>query len=280
MLHMTGPAISQQLRRIEAEVGVRVVAPLGRGVRLTSEGRVLADYAAQVSELMIQAENDLRQSDELVGQIRIAALASTIRTSLTTKLPTFQRLHPRVHLSVEDGETADHLSRLVAGSLDLAIAESWSPTPLQLPNGVTARRLAREPALVALPAQHPLQSGKRLDVADLASEPWATCARDSDGHRALMQIARKSGVELDIRHFVADHTTQLALVRAGLAIACVPEPVTTAEAPGITYRTLAPVMHRDIVLLTSSRTPPRPVEALIAHLAKASGEPNVDPSPT
>lgn len=268
LLHMTGPAVSQQLRRIEAEAGIRVVIPDGRGVRLTSDGRVLADYATQVAELMARAESDLRDGDALVGRICIGALASTIRTTLTEELPAFQRLHPRVELRVEDGETAEHLDRLADGRLDMVFAESWSQTPLQLPAGVTARRMIREPARVALPEQHPLRERKRLDLNDLAAEAWATCARDSDGHRALSQTAREYGVELDIRHFVADHETQLALVRAGLAIAYIPTG-TMPDTPGVTYRCLTPEMHRDIVLLTNTRTPPRAVAMLIVHLADA-----------
>src|SRR5699024_5559378 len=89
LLHMTGPAVSQQLRRIEAEAGIRVVIPDGRGVRLTSEGRVLADYAGRVAELMTQAEKDLHHGDELVGRICIGALASIIRIALTARLPAF-----------------------------------------------------------------------------------------------------------------------------------------------------------------------------------------------
>ncbi len=266
LLHMTGPAVSQQLRRIDAEAGIRVVAPDGRGVRLTREGRVLAGYAAQVAALMVRAENDLHQGDELVGRICIGALASILRTSLAEELAEFERLHPRVELRVEDGETAWHLDRLADGHLDLVLAESWSPSPVRLPAGVSARPLARESAWIALPEHHRLHERTQLDLTDLATEIWCTCARGSDEHRSLTQIARMSGIELDIRHFVADHHTQLALVRAGLAVACVPTATPQPEAPGVVYRRLDPEMHRDILLLTSDRTPPRPVEALIAQL--------------
>lgn len=266
LLHLTGPAVSQQLRRIEAEAGIRVVVPDGRGVRLSSEGRILAGYAAQVARLMLQAENDLHHGDELVGRIGIGALASLIRTMLADALPSFQHRHPRVELRIEDGETAWHLDQLAGGRLDMVLAESWSPAPLRLPAGVTARHLAREHAWIAVPERHPLHERKRLDLADLATEAWATCARDSDGHHALTQIARMVGIELDIRHFVADHLTQLALVRAGVAVACVPAAAKKPEAPGVVHRRLIPEMHRDILLLTSDRIPARQVGALIAHL--------------
>lgn len=268
LLHMTGPAISQQLRRIEAEAGVRVVTPHGRGVRLTSEGQVLADYAAQVANLMVQAENDLHHGDELVGRVSIGALASFIREPLAEELGAFQRLHPRVVLNIEDGETAGHLDQLAGGRFDLVLAESWSTSPLDLPAGVTARELIRETAWIALPDQHPLRTKERLEFSDLASERWATCARDSDGHRALAQAVRAAGDDLDVRYFVADQLTQTALVREGLAVACIPSAARPEGGGGVVFRALATEIHRTIVLLASRRAAPQPVETLIDHLAR------------
>lgn len=106
----------------------------------------------------------------------------------------------------------------------------------------------------------------RLDPKELAGEIWATCARGSDAHRALEQVARAAGIEPDIRHHVADHSTQLALVRAGLAIACIPTAAERPATPGVAYRRLASKMHRDVLLLAGARRAPRTVEALVAHL--------------
>lgn len=263
---MTGPAVSQQLRRIEAEANARVVVPAGRGVRLTNEGRVLAGYAAQVAALMVQAENDLDPGGELVGRIAVGALASTLRSTLAEELAGFQRHHPRVELRIEDGETIQHLDSLADGRLDLVLAESWSPSPLVLPAGVTARSMVSESVWVALPERHRLSRKKQTDLVDLASEVWATCAAGSDEHRALTQTSRMAGIELDIRHFLADQETKLAFVRAGLAVACIPAAIPKPETPGVVYRPLVPKVHRNIVLLTSTRAQPRSVAALIEHI--------------
>lgn len=268
LLHMTGPAVSQQLRRIEAEAGLRIVIPNGRGIRLTDEGQVLADYAAQVAELMTRAENDLHVSDALVGYIYIGALASIIRSTLSSRLSDFQRCHPFVKLRVEDGETTWHMKCLIDGRLDMVVAESWSSSPLTLPAGTSGYHLAREPVWIALPADHHLLEKTVLDLSDLANEVWATCAPGSDAHQALLQSARASGIEPDIRHYVADHFTQLTLVHAGLAIACVPDSARQNAGTGIDYRKLNAEMHRDIFLLTNDRILPRAVEALIAYFAR------------
>lgn len=172
-------------------------------------------------------------------------------------------------MRIEDGETASHLDQLASGRLDVVLAESWSPSPLQLPVGINAQRLSQETAWIALPELHPAHAKTHIGLADLATEVWAACTPESDEHDALTQFARRNRIELDIRHFVADHVTQLALVRSGIAIACVPGPAKKPDAPGIIYRKLMPEMTRNILLLTNDRTHPRHVEALITHLTTA-----------
>ncbi|MFC4333584.1 LysR family transcriptional regulator [Salininema proteolyticum] len=264
-LHMTGPAVSQQLRRIEAEAGAKIVVPDGRGLRLTAKGRVLADCARQVADAMRQAENDLHREEEYVDHLRVAAIASSIRTLLGAKLTGFLNAHPRVRVTVEDGETADHLGRLTAGLVDLVLAESWSTSPLPLPAGVVAERIAREDLFIALPSGHALLSEPRLSVHDLAGERWATCAQGSDAHTAIEQMARRHGVELDVSFYVADHLTQLALVREGLAVACVPRSGEEADS-SVTFRRLDTELHRDITLLSTDRTHSLALQALIDHV--------------
>lgn len=266
VLHMTGPAVSQQLRRIEAEAGAKVVMPDGRGVRLTAKGQVLAEYAREVSDLMRQAHNDLHRDEAQVDRLRVGALASIIRGLLAARLPAFQHRYPRVRVSVEDGETTDHLEKLGADRLDLVLAESWSASPLRMPAGVRVQKVDRQPVCLALPAEHPLHDRQQLDMHELADERWATCAEGSDAHTALTQTARQCGIEPEVSYYVADHVTQLSLVRAGLAVACLPQPDSLSEESGVVYRSLAPPMHRDILLLSSDRTASIALEALATHL--------------
>ncbi|WP_223839787.1 LysR family transcriptional regulator [Nocardiopsis deserti] len=265
VLHMTGPAVSQQLRRIEAEARTKIVVPDGRGLRLTAKGEVLAGYARRVADVMQQAENDLHRDEAYVGHLRVAAVASAIRSVLGSRLAAFHREHPRVRVSVEDGETAEHLDRLVAGAADLVLAESWSPSPLRLPAGVVAERITREALFIAVSSGHPLRSHGSVGIRDLAGERWTTCAQGSDAHTALEQVARRHGVEIDVSFHVADHLTQLALVREGLAVACVPNPAGDSD-PHITCLRLDTELHRDILLLERAQTASSALQALRACL--------------
>ncbi|MGR6089950.1 MULTISPECIES: LysR family transcriptional regulator [unclassified Brevibacterium] len=261
LLHLTGPAVSQQLRRIEREAGTHVVVADGRGLRLTDAGRTLADYARQVTELMQRAENDL-QHDEVTGTVKIGAIASSIRDLLAPRLAQLGSLHPDMTVSIEDGETDDHLKRLAAGHLDIVIAESWTNAPLSLPAGIVSTDLTRQTAYVAAPSGHWTASVTDVDITDLAAEVWSTCARDSRDHEALVQAGRTRGIELDVRHFVADPLTQLSLVVGGLALACLAYSTPPADTDEVVFRRLIPGTERTILLLTDDRVAPRAVETV------------------
>ena len=268
LLGMSGPAVSQQLRRLEAEAGVKVVEPCGRGIRLTSEGEVLARYAGRVAALMQEADNAVHARDPLAGVVRIGAVASAVRTVLTTELADLRAAHPGVDVFVEDGEAVDHVRRLAEGHLDLVIAESWSPTPVRFPAGLTYRRLAREEAYIALPAGHPGHTRAEVDLRDLEGASWATCPAGSDPHVALTQIAHSRGVDVDVRFHVADHVTQIELVRAGLAVACVPASARRYASDDVTFLPLAEPLWRELVLATNRRSSSRAVLHLADRLAR------------
>ncbi|WP_062137606.1 LysR family transcriptional regulator [Demequina aestuarii] len=266
VLHLTGPAISQQLRRIEAEAGVSIVVPAGRGIRLTDEGKLLADYARRMRGLMQSAENELHRGGTLTGEVRVAAIASVIRTVLSARLPIFEEEYPRVRVTVEDGETSAHVASLVAGRVDVVLAESWSTAPTSLPASVQVRRLSREAVTISLPASHRLAARGSIEPRELAGERWATCAAGSDAHRAIDQEMRRHGVDIDVRHFVADHATQIALVHAGLAIACVPRTGESRAHDGVVERPLAVEMTRDVLLVTRAGTASLVVQSLAERL--------------
>lgn len=262
LLHLTGPAVSQQLRRIEQEVGTPVVTADGRGLRLTDAGTTLAAYARQVSELMQRAENDLSSSAPVTGTVRIGAIASSIRTHITRRMDALQSHQPGIVISIEDGETDDHLERLRSGHLDLVVAESWTNAPLSLPAGVVSTLLSTQSTFVALPRGHRSAPQQTVDITELSAETWSTCARGSRDHEALVQAARTRGLELDIHHFVADPLTQLDLVAHSLAIACLAYETPPDDTEDLVFRRFSPTTTRHILLLSDDRVHSRPVETV------------------
>lgn len=271
LLEMTGPAVSQQLRKLEAEAKVKVVEPAGRGIRLTCDGEVIARYAASMAALMQEATNTVHRGRPLAGVIRMGGVASALRTIVATELSRLRSEHPGIEVHVEDGEAIDHVQRLAAGHLDLVVAESWSPNPLRLPKGLRCRRLSSEDAYVAVPSTHPRAAATAVSIGELAGEAWTTCAAGSDAHTALTQAAHADGADINVRFHVADHLTQVEFVHAGLAVACVPESARRhAHSRDVSFLPLTSRLQRELLLVTPHTIGSRATAHLVRTLAHAS----------
>jgi DNA-binding transcriptional LysR family regulator len=248
-LHITGPAVTQQLRKLERETGHRLVEPDGRGIRLTAAGHVLAGYAATVAVAVADAGRDLAAlRDEAVGPLRVGAVASALRALLPGALRALATDHPRLVPTVRDGEVVELLPALRSRDLDAVLLESWDDLPARIPPGVRMHRVATEEALAVLPSGHELAGRDRADLAALAGQVWISCPAGTESHEALVQILRESGVEPDVRYRAADFTTHVRLVAAGLAVALVPRGALDPLPDGVVVQRCDPPVHRTLAV--------------------------------
>ncbi len=251
-LHLTGPGVSQHLRKLEKEAGSRLVEREGRSIRLTPAGRVLAARASAMAVLAEAAESDVASVNaEVAGTVRVGAVASALRRLVVPALAGLVRNHPLLRPEVVDGEGVDLLARLHRRSLDVVVFESWDHRPATVPSGVDVVTLHTEQVHLAVPATDP------RTVADLAEETssvWTVCPEGSDSHIALVHALREGGVEPEIRFQVSDYSTQLALVGAGLAVALIPATAQTAR-PEVKYLPTEPGITRSLRAATSTTIP-------------------------
>ncbi|WET81680.1 LysR family transcriptional regulator [Amycolatopsis sp. QT-25] len=266
-LNMTGPGVSQHLRRLEAEVGAVLIEREGRGVRLTDAGHVLAGHARTVARVVEHAERELAAREgEPRGTVRVGAISSAIRGFLLPRVREFLDRHRGARVSLRDGETVDHLRALHEDSLDVVLAETWHDLPSTLPRGMDIIRLRAERARLVLPAGHRLANRETVPFSELAGETWTCCPPGSDAHSALAQLVRRAGGELVVGFPLADHTTQLEVVANGLAVACVPELSLPAKPVGIRILDTDPAPLRSIELVTQPEVLSLHVNAFIAVL--------------
>lgn len=278
-LHITGPAVTQQLRKLEREAGTRLVEPDGRGIRLTAAGHVLAGHASAVAAAVADAERDLAGlHEDAAGPLRIGSVASALRAMLPGVLRTLRAEHPRLVPTVRDGEVLDLLPALRARDLDAVLLESWTERPAALPAGVRVTTLVTEPVLLAVPADHPVAgAGGPVALRELAGQVWASGPLGTEPYAALLQLMRSRGVEPDVRYLFGDFATQLALVRAGLAVALVPGlaaagPGSAAPDPQVRFLRTRPALHRALVLATREADADLPaIHALGTALRAATG---------
>ncbi len=179
-LHLTQPAVSMQLRQLEAEAGLALVEQMGRRLDVTPAGREIVACARSVLARLREAEEAIGALSGGGGELAIAAV-STGKYHVPKLLAEFRRLHPgvRVRLSVSNREAV--VRDLTENAVDLAIMG----TP---PRGLDTLSVpfARHPMAIIAPPDHPLARRRRLPLARLAGDTFLIRERGS-GTRSAME---------------------------------------------------------------------------------------------
>ena len=221
-LHVTTSAVSQQLAKLEREVGRRLLEKQGRGVRLTDAGRQLVVHTEQVLSMLERAEAELESSRDVIGgPLSIAGFATSVRGLAPQALVDLRTRYPQLQPRLRELEPADAVPLLVRRDLDLVIAQDWANAPLALPEGLSKAAIVDDVADIALPASHRLARRTSVALDDLVAEPWITWLEGSICHDWLIHMLRRRGHEPRVAHTASEYATQLALVGAGLGAAVI-----------------------------------------------------------
>ncbi|MFI6489234.1 LysR family transcriptional regulator [Streptomyces sp. NPDC050564] len=222
-LHVTTSAVSQQMSKLEREVGQQLLAKNGRGVRLTDAGRLLADHAARILSQVELAQSDLEaQRGQVVGELRLSAFPTAARGLFPAALAALCVDHPGLRVRSCELEPEAGVAGVVRGDLDLAVVLDWYNKPMPLPDGLVKVSILDDPADVAMPVGHRLADRDEVDLGDFADDEWITWGEGEFCHEWLMFTLRSKGVEPRIGHRAAETHTQLGLVAAGLGVCVAP----------------------------------------------------------
>jgi DNA-binding transcriptional LysR family regulator len=259
-LGFTASAVSQQIKRLERQVGVPVLAPAGRGVVLTPAGRALVDSAPEVFEALERcAEAAQSVSDGAPrGIVRVVAFSTAIRGLLTPTLPRLSSRCPdlRVHITEQDPDQALH--SVDAGTADLALVHDADGLPVPLPPSLTQRHVHTDVGDVVMSRTHPLARLDRpLASADLAGHAWVTSPPGSVCHQWFRRLLADVPEDPDVHHLIDDFATQVSLVAAGDVVALIP-------------RLARPPLGEEVVARPLRRPPQREVHASWRRSANAS----------
>jgi len=254
-LHVTDSAISQQLAKLEREIGQPLLERNGRGVRLTDAASVLVSHTARVLLLLEQAEADLdAQRTSVVGKLTVAAFPTAVRGLAPGALTHLGVAHPQLEVVVREQEPHESLPALVRGDLDLLIAQDWTNAPLALPDGLSRAALMDDLADVALPSHHRLASRASIDLDELADDRWITWLSGTICHDWLLYTLRSRGHEPKVAHTAGEHATQVALVAAGLGAAIIPRLGRDPGPPGVRFVPITPALRRHVYALWRTET--------------------------
>ncbi len=272
------PAISQMVRRLEQRTGTVLVERVGRNVRLTEAGQVLARHAVAVLSALDAAEEEVAAIAGLrSGRVRLMAFPSSSATLVPRALALVKERFPDVTVTFTEAEPPESLAALRAGECDLAVAFAYEGTDLgrgeeDLDMFVTQQLLDDEVRL-AVPTSHRLAKQKVARLADLAEENWIAGCPRCRGH--LLQLCARAGFSPNVGFETEDYVAVQGLVAEGLGVALIPDLILrTAHHTDVVTLPIEPASRRQIHVVTTpdlKRVPA--VQATIDALVEAAKTP-------
>ena len=261
-LHYTQPAVSHHLARLEAETGAQLLQRIGRGIRLTPVGQLLADRAVEIVGRIDAATAELTQHVGLsAGRVRLAGFTSVLSTLLPAALGILRREHPGLNVSLTDTHPPEALALLRAGLVDAALIFRYDQSAPE-PGDIRLLHVVDDPTYLLTRDGSP-------DLADHRDSTWIAGCDRCRTH--LVDLCERAGFEPDIGYVTDDMVLMQALVGAGLGVTTIPglalrshrlDSITATELPGAT---------RHIYAATYGQPPDPPAtEALLSALAAAA----------
>jgi DNA-binding transcriptional LysR family regulator len=235
-LYIGQPALSEQIRRLEAELGVELLRRTTRKVELTPAG---AEFLSRARRILAEADEALadaaRAARGETGSVRVATGATAGLDLVPRVLRAFREARPRVHLELRQSDWEDYSAGLRDESTDAAFL--WLPFEQ---GGLSVAVLHVEPRVVALAARHRLASERELRMEQLVDEPWPWVDTDPVVLAYWTCADYRGGEAAPRGPTVRSMEGMLEAVRAGLCVATVPRSQAQVSAlPGIVFRPVA-----------------------------------------
>lgn len=213
------PSLSQQIMKLEEELGVRLFDRLGRTVRLTGFGQVFLPRARSILVELKAAKDEVAERQSAVsGPVSIGVIPTIAPYFLPLPVALFARKFPQANITVVEDVTARLMDKLRAGQIDLAI--------LALPmrgHDVETFPLRTERLFAIMPRTHRLARKRKLLLKDLRDQPFLLLREDHCFRDTAIEVCKRARVTPHIVFESGQFSSILAMVGAGLGISIVPE---------------------------------------------------------
>jgi len=255
-LGFSQPAISQQLKRLEQRLGLALVERVGRTVRLTEAGRILARHAPAVTTALDAAAGELAELRGLrAGRVRLVGFPSASPTVVPRLLAELAVEHAGVSVTYLEAEPPEAVDAVREDRADIALTFSYQgdrddPHGLSA-RGLSVRTVGTDDLLAVLPAGHPAAMPGGIDVAALAGERWIAGCPRCRGH--LLELCARAGFEPHIAFETDNFVAVEGLVAQGIGVATLPRMAVASfpQLPGVVTLPLPPSEARTIHVVTA-----------------------------
>ena len=261
-LHYSQPSVTHHLARLEAETGAQLLQRVGRGIRLTPAGQLLADRAAEIIGRIDAAGAELSAHVGLnAGRVRLAGFASANGSLVPAALATLADRYPSLEISLTDTHPLDALELLRTGKVEVAIIFRYDETEPE-PPGVRLHHLLDDPVYV-------LSTRRERGLATLRDATWIAGCERCRSH--LLSLCADAGFDPRIGYSSDDMVVMQAWVAAGLGVATQTGLALRAHHIDGVVATELPGSKRHIYAATYGEPPDPPATAaLLEALAEAA----------
>ena len=269
-LCLSPSAVSQQIARLEAETGLRVLDRHPSGAVLTPAGRVLVAAAERIEAELTDARKKLApMRGEAAGSVVIGAFPTIITGLLAGLVGQLRHDAPGLELRLRQIEAEPAQRELRRGTIDVLLTEADGLIGQTTPEGTRDVIVMDEPWLVALPAHYPAPR----TLADLETYPWLGAEPHTAAHRVIEQAQSRLHAKLPTVHRYDDYTVAFALVAEGAGIAVLPALAAASTPPaGVQIASVPGLGTRQIIARhrTTGADPTPQTRAILDRIVMAA----------
>lgn len=246
-LSFTTSAVSQQVTKLERDMGVPLLERHPRGAVLTEAGRALLRYAEDIDRTIDAARAEMGEFADLRrGQLRLGTFPTVGASLMPEVVLAFRARHPEVAVTVVSARRAGLVDRLKRRDIELTLLWDYPWQRVEDPE-LSTTTLRKDPTLLLLPRSHPLAGNDVVRVEQLRDEQWVV----RDEHPVadvLRRVCRRAGFEPDVAFAANDYQETQGMVAAGIGIALAPQLALSALRPDIVAVPLKDSPSRRILL--------------------------------
>jgi DNA-binding transcriptional LysR family regulator len=229
-LSISQPPLSFAIRQLEEELEAKLLERDSKKVVLTSAGEAfLAEVRHLLAEVGEAKEVARRVARGSAGRLRVGFMGSMLYRGLPELVTSYRAAFPKVMVTFAELNSAEQLDAVLHGRLDVGFVHAN-----RVPEGLEGMQVAGEPFVACLPEEHPLARVKRLDLRELANEPFVLFARAASPayYETVIGLCVASGFQPDVRYEARNWLTVVGLVTKGMGVAVVPKAISASGMRG------------------------------------------------
>jgi DNA-binding transcriptional LysR family regulator len=235
VLHVSQSAISEQISDLEAEIGVRLLERGARTTALTEPGKAFLARSLRILEESRNAVTEAQRTERGdLGVLRIGFFAGGVGDGFPELIRSFRKLHPLVELSLHEMISTEQWTALGEGRIDIGFTRAPEP---QFRREIRYETVQSDPIVAVLPSAHRKAAAKRIDLKELANDPFVLSSRlvSPSVFDTVIELCAEAGFSPKIASFSTVWSSVILMVRSGEGVSLLPINLQQGATPDVAF---------------------------------------------